>query len=256
MGIIQNVLNSKTAERLRRSLLLKSGIYCKIKRLSPTVSEDFRIVKLLKAYNIDKVLDVGGNTGQFAESLLDFGYNGKIVSFEPVLHPYHIISERSKKYKNWTIAERGAIGDTNGEIQINVSEATDFSSIKTIKDEYVSGKESAKIVKTETIQINTLDSLFRKYYSDNERILLKIDTQGYEQEVLNGSTQLLQKVVGVKLEVPMSKENALYDNVEMDIYDYLRFFGERNFECVSIEGISADKQTGKMYEADVVFMRK
>ena len=63
-------------------------------------------------------------------------------------------------------------------------------------------------------------------------------------------------LVRVDFNVPMSKENALYDNVQMDIYDYFNFFKQRNFECVSIEGISAEKSSGKMYEADVVFMKQ
>jgi hypothetical protein len=67
---------------------------------------------------------------------------------------------------------------------------------------------------------------------------------------------VLDQVVGVKLEVPLSVSNSLYDNVKMDVYDYFDFFKERGFECVSIERISAEKSTGKMYEADVVFMRE
>src|SRR6185436_11072287 len=41
--------------------------------------------KLLEFYNINVVLDVGANFGQFAEQLrYDVGYGGKIVSFEPL----------------------------------------------------------------------------------------------------------------------------------------------------------------------------
>lgn len=255
MSLIKKITNNILLNRIKRFLLLKTGIYVRVKRLTPTVSEDLRVVTLLNKYKIDTVLDIGGNTGQFAESLLDFNYQGNIVSFEPVLANYNALQTRSKQYSNWSIAERCAIGDINGTIDINVSESTDFSSIKAIKDSYVKGNESSKTITTEQVNIYTLDSLAGKYFNKNNRILLKIDTQGYEEEVLKGAKELLKYVVGVKLEVPLSVSNSLYENVKMDIYDYFDFFKSHGFECVSIEPISVERNTGKMYEVDVVFMK-
>lgn len=88
MGLGRKIINSKLVERFKRQLVLKTGIYFRIKKVNPTVSESLRIAKLLNHFKITKVLDVGANTGQFAESIIDFGYTGKIVSFEPVESAY------------------------------------------------------------------------------------------------------------------------------------------------------------------------
>ena len=57
------------------------------------------LVKLLKYYDINKVFDVGANTGQFAESLFNNGYTGKIVSFEPLKEAYDTLLQKKNKYK-------------------------------------------------------------------------------------------------------------------------------------------------------------
>lgn len=255
MKLIRRVLNSKTLERFRRTLVVNTGIYCRIKKLNPTVSEDLRLVKLLHHFSVTKVLDVGANTGQFAESLVDFGYNNQIVSFEPAEDPYKALIRRSGRYKQWTVADRCAIGNMEGTIDINVSESTDFSSIKAIKQDFVEKESVAKTVKKETVPIHTLDQLKGTYFDDTDRIFLKIDTQGYEQEVIEGASELMKNVVGIKLEINLSKRNALYENIQWDINDYLGLFRRYGMECVSLEGISADKITGEMYEADGIFFR-
>ena len=77
MKLIEKLLNSKPAERIRRNLGLKTGIYLKFKRFTPSASEQLRTVRLLNYFNVNYVIDVGANTGQFAESLFDFKYKGK-----------------------------------------------------------------------------------------------------------------------------------------------------------------------------------
>jgi hypothetical protein len=44
---------------------------------------DKRPIDFIRSRNVDLVVDVGGNTGQYAESLRNDGYAGWIVSFEP-----------------------------------------------------------------------------------------------------------------------------------------------------------------------------
>jgi FkbM family methyltransferase len=256
MPPIQRLLNSKAFQRFRRSLALKSGIYCRIKKLSPTVSEDMRVVRLLQYYKINKVLDIGANTGQFAESLIDFGYKGEIISFEPVDKNYKELQKRAAKYKQWTLAERCAVGNQTGTISINVSEATDFSSIKSIKNDFVKKQNSAKTVQQEVINIYPLDYFYGKHFTEDDRILVKIDTQGYEKEVIEGAPRVMQQMAGIKLEMPLSMASTIYDNVEWSLNEYVKLFQDLNLECVSLEPIAADKQSGRVYEVDAVFIRK
>jgi FkbM family methyltransferase len=255
MNLTRQILNSKIIYRIKRNLALKSGIYCKLKVLAPTVSEEMRTAKLLNHYGITTVIDVGANTGQFAESLIDFGYKGKIVSFEPVESAYNSIAKRAKKYPQWTLAERGAIGNMDGTVDINVSDDTQFSSIKKIKDEFIDKQGAAKIVKTERVAINKLDSLMGKYFDKNEVIFLKIDTQGFEKEVIEGATELIKIVKGMKMEIPLVNDMEIYENVEWDIVFYINFMTREGFKCMSIDAIGADRKTGIVNEVDGIFFR-
>lgn len=255
MPLLQNILNSNIILKLKRTLATTSGIYCKVKKLSPTVSEDLRVVKLLQHYRINKVLDIGANGGQFAESLIDFGYKGEIISFEPVKSIYAELTSRAAKHKQWTVADRCAVGNMNGTIKINVSEETMFSSIKSIKREYTSDHEKARVTKQEDVNIFTIDSFIGKYFNEHDRVLLKIDTQGFEKEVIEGATKTLQMAVGAKLEIPLTKNGSVYEGVEWDLKDYMIMFDKLQMQCVSIQPISANRVTGIVYEVDGVFFK-
>ncbi|NCO54641.1 MAG: FkbM family methyltransferase [Bacteroidetes bacterium] len=253
MGAIQRIINSKIIERTKRKLALSSGIYFKIKKLAPSASEEYRTVKLLTTYKIDKVIDIGANTGQFAESLIDFGFKGEIISFEPVSSAYIALQKRAKKYNNWKIAEKCAIGNSNGKIKINVSENTVFSSIKNISKDYVSYNNDSKQVSFEEVNIFTLDSLKNNYLNKNENLFIKIDTQGFEKEVLEGAEETLKYVKGIKLEIPL---RPIYNEVEWGIKEYINFFYDKGFECLSLEPVAVNNKNGIVYEVDGIFFKK
>lgn len=252
MGVIQKVLNSKTIERTRRKLALLSGVYFRLKKLSPSASEEYRTAKLLSTYKINKVIDIGANTGQFAESLIDFGYKGEIISFEPVSCAYNVLQKRAKKYSNWKIAEKCAIGNFNGKIKINVSENTLFSSIKNINKDYVSYNNDSKQISFEEVNIFTLDSLEDKYLNKNENLFIKIDTQGFEKEVLEGAKETLKYVKGIKLEIPL---RPIYNDIEWSLKEYIKFFYDNGFECLSINPVAVNNKNGIVYEVDGIFFK-
>ena len=54
-------------------------------------NNSFNLQKILNHFHINKVIDVGAYTGTYAQSLRRFGYNGKIISFEP----YNLTRESS-----------------------------------------------------------------------------------------------------------------------------------------------------------------
>ena len=252
MAIVKKVFRSKFAERLRRKIALNTGIFCKVKRLSASASEDLRTVKILKTFNFTKVLDIGANTGQFAESLYDFGYKSKVVSFEPTQKVYDILFKRAKKYKNWEIAEKMAIGNNCGFIEINVSSDSLFSSIKNISQTYTDYNKSSKAITQEKVKINSIDSLENIYFSKDENIFLKIDTQGYEKEVLEGAERSLGFVNGIKIEIPLV---PIYDKIEWGLLEIVSFLNQRGFTCVSLNEVAVNNATGLVHEVDGIFIK-
>ena len=63
--------------------------------LKMTDEEGF--IKLLQHKKIDLILDVGANIGQYAQSLISLGYEGNIVSFEPLKGAYEMLVQKTKK---------------------------------------------------------------------------------------------------------------------------------------------------------------
>ena len=147
------------------------------------------------------------------------------------------------------------MGNTNGEIAINVSDDTQFSSIKKIKEEFTNKQNAARIVKSEMVPIRSLDALIGQHFNENEVLFLKIDTQGYEKEVIEGAAKLITMVKGMKMEIPLVNELEIYEDVSWDLNFYIKFFDERGFKCMSLESIGADRQTGIVNEVDGVFFK-
>ena len=63
-----------------------------------------QINTILKKFDIDLVLDVGANKGQYAEELFENGYSGKVVSFEPLTKAYHDLLNNSSNNKHFVFS--------------------------------------------------------------------------------------------------------------------------------------------------------
>lgn len=255
MGILDKVLNSKLAERTKRRMALSSGIYLKIKRLTPSAHEDLQAVMLLKTFNIQTIIDIGANTGQYAESMYDFGYEGKIISFEPGEDAHTLLTLRSKKYPNWIVAERCGLGANKSEATLNVSDNSVFSSMLDIKDSYTKDTPKARVVKSEKITINRLDDIIEKYvnFAEDGKVLLKIDTQGFEKEVLAGGMNTLQRSTGIKMEIPLYQ---YYAGTGFDFAQSIQFLLENDFHPYAINKEGVDFKTGRTNTIDGTFFRE
>ena len=80
----------------------------------------YRLNKLLDHYQVDVILDVGANAGQFAKELRATGYVGRIVSFEPLSSAYAMLKTAADADQNWLAVNIG-IGSEDTEAEINIS---------------------------------------------------------------------------------------------------------------------------------------
>ena len=62
---------------------------------SDKISVTYR--KIINRFNIDHIIDVGANEGQFAQSMRRLGFTGRISSFEPLNDVFKELSERAEK---------------------------------------------------------------------------------------------------------------------------------------------------------------
>jgi hypothetical protein len=92
-----------------------------LNRAGYTISRGASRMDFLRSRNVSMVLDVGANIGQYAKSLRAEGYNGSIVSFEPVKAAYADLFDQMSGDKLWS-GRNYALGDKRTQEVINVSQ--------------------------------------------------------------------------------------------------------------------------------------
>ena len=210
-------------------------------------------MSVLESLGIDQVIDVGANEGQYARGLRACGYEGRLVSFEPVRTAYDVAAKYAAADPLWNI-ENIALGSASGSLTINIA-ANDAqsSSLLPMLARHEVAAPHATYIDTQTVQIRRLDDVLPAAYLGSTRAFLKIDTQGFEREVLAGAPDLLAgPVVGLQIEltlVPLYEGGPLY----LDIINLLLNEGFRLAQV--IPGFS-DPKTGEMLQFDGVFIRQ
>ncbi len=196
--------------------------------------------------NIDVVLDVGANAGQFGTSLRAQGYRGKIVSYEPISTVYRTLAAATATDLQWDI-NNFALGSKTEFATINVSRSSEFSSILCSTSAAMKYDEAAAVTRTESIEVRKLDDVCSK---PSGNILLKIDTQGYERQVLEGGRSLLPKLKGVLMELPIVH---LYQGT-WQFHEAIAFMADAGFVPAQIQPVnfhSTDRVS--LIEVDCLF---
>jgi FkbM family methyltransferase len=197
------------------------------------------------------VFDVGANAGQYAAGLRAQGYAGRMVSFEPLPDAHEALQRRAAGDPGWTVHPRVALGASRGEVDLHVAGNSYSSSILPMLDAHVAALPESRYVGTTRTPMETLDSVAAQYFGADDRAYLKIDTQGYESNVLRGAEECVQRFLGVQLElslVPLYEGQALYD-------EQLAYFAHRGFVLWDVEPVFHDEHTGRCLQLDAVFIR-
>lgn len=160
------------------------------------------IINLINHYKIDFVLDVGANYGRFGKKLRDEGYQGEIHSFEPVSRTFELLSETCLNDQNW-FAHKLAMGDVCGQETINITESSDLSSFLNPSEFGKDKFEKINVLQRETVEVTTIDNFITTQIADfdKRKILLKMDTQGYDLKVFKGALNTLAHIVCMLSEI-------------------------------------------------------
>ena len=188
---------------------------------------DFRaddsIKKILKFKNIKSkkciIFDVGANIGQSVERFRNYLPNANIYSFEPYLPVFEILKEKEKTDKNLECFNFG-LGSTRGVFPFYKNPDSGSNSFYKrniqgesflISNSKVGKKNHNKTTPKEVLEFNskinvsvdTLDNICKK--KGIKKIdILKIDTQGFEAEVLKGASNMLKNIFIIELEIIFS----------------------------------------------------
>jgi FkbM family methyltransferase len=204
----------------------------------------------LRHHRVDVVLDVGANEGQFGQHLRLSGYGGRIVSFEPLAEPFARLQARAAADPRWEALQL-ALGAAPATTDLHVSELTVFSSLRPSLPALGTLDARSQAVRTERVAVERLDAVFDRLVRPGERAFLKVDTQGYELEVLDGAAGVLDRLVGLRLE--MSVE-PLYEG-EPVAAEMLQRAAGYGFGLWSLEVETRDPATGRALQLDAIFYR-
>lgn len=206
---------------------------------------------LFRHYGINKVLDVGANTGQYAQLLRKLGFRGEIISFEPIKTIYTELEDKAVKDKKWIVLNYG-LGSKIEERTLNISKNSFSSSILEMTAKHLENAPLSEYLRDEKIDINTIDNIYDEMVTKNDIVFLKIDVQGFEKEVLQGAKKSLEKITGLQVEMSLTE---LYKG-EMLFMDMLQLLKTFDFELKGLENGFFDEKTGQLLQVDGIFFRK
>jgi FkbM family methyltransferase len=224
-----------------------------LRRFSPVNSYVAQLRAMLSWHRVDLIFDVGANAGQFAKELRrQVGFAGRIVSFEPMEAAHERLSAEARKDPLWDVAPRAAIGAQEGTVTINVAGNSFSSSILPMLETHVRAAPGSRYTDAETVRLATLDALTSGYFGQKSIAFLKVDTQGYESEVLKGAPQTLARVIGVQLELSLI---PLYTG-QLLMPELLEFMQDTGFDLWAITPAFTDPQSGRLLQVDAAFFRR
>jgi FkbM family methyltransferase len=212
-----------------------------------------RFLEECRGFATDVILDVGANVGQFGQALRRGGYHGHIISFEPLSSAHTTLLATAASDPLWDVAERCAVGATDGWAEINISGNSYSSSLLPMLNLHREAAPPSAYQGTEPCRVITLDSYIERTFSDPTTVFgLKIDTQGYEGQVLAGLRRNHDRVKVVVCE--MSVVPLYADGPSMS--ELCRLLAELNYHCVALGPEFEDPRSGELLQTNGVFVKR
>ena len=200
---------------------------------------DAHLLDLFTALRINCVLDVGANDGDYGSELRRLGFNGHIVSFEPVGSNFQRLLARIGGDARWK-AHQMALGERDGEAEINVLQGHTFSSFLTpsaFGAEHFGQKMN--VDRKELVPLRRLEGVLDGMVAGipEPRIFLKMDTQGYDMQVIRGAGEALRRIQGLQMELAVRQ---LYDGMSTDLVNTIPTLQAAGFELSGLFPVTRD----------------
>jgi len=196
------------------------------------------------------VIDIGANIGQFASWVRASGFDGPIISFEPQPEEHAALTAAAERDPEWIVAPRCALGSSEGTAQIHVAGNSQSSSMLEMLDLHKDNAPTSAYVDSIETPVRRLDDMLAELGFDPTDALLKIDTQGFETEVLRGAPSTLPVIAAAHVELSLA---PLYDGQAL-ASEIFALFGAAGLE-LSIINDCFNTGDGQILQIDGGFTR-
>ncbi|MCB2052499.1 MAG: FkbM family methyltransferase [Novosphingobium sp.] len=242
-----------TGHRMRRietsfnHLLAQFGV--SLRRNCPRRDAVALTLMKCREHGVRTVLDVGANTGQFATALRNRGWGGQIVSFEPLPDAHAALTQASTPDPAWYVAPRAAIGSRCEQAQILIARNSVSSSLLAASARSAEAESGSAQTGSLPVDVRPLDLVLPEIAA--APFALKIDTQGFEREVLAGAVGTLPHVRVAMIEMSLAD---LYEGGARS-WEIIRAMEEAGLRCIAMPETFADTVREEVLQVDGVFVR-
>jgi FkbM family methyltransferase len=213
---------------------------------------DVQRQQLFRRLQVDLVIDVGANTGQFGTAIRR-SYSGEILSFEPSSATFGRLEETTAADPLWRIS-RCALGQETGQLELKLSPHSVFNSFLAAND-YCEERfgSGSRPVSSETVEVRRLDEVAPELVPaiTERRIFVKLDTQGFDLQAFLGMKGILDSVVAFQSEVSV---RALYEGAPGWLQS-LGVYEAAGFKIAGLVPVVVD-QSGYPIEYDCLMVRQ
>jgi len=209
------------------------------------------LIKYFEQNNIQSVFDVGGNVGQYASRIRRLGYKGNIYSFEPLPDAFAELQKLAANDSKWECFNI-ALGNANEEVELHQSANSYSSSILELEQKHLDVAPESRVINSIKVPVKKWSEYINQLSIPEGNIFMKIDTQGYEYDVLLGCENRIKDIKGIQLEMSLI---SMYKGEKLFV-DFLSFFANNGFELFQVIPGLTDPQSGRMLQLDGIFIRK
>ncbi len=210
-------------ETIKKRIFESGWILRQLRGLSAGTELSYDLFSRLSADELEIIFDCGAHKGETAIDFKNRFPLAQIHSFEPIKKSFDELVKSTSVYPQ-IHCYNFALGDNEETIQIQIQQDSQTNSLrKSVTDNNLSN--------TESIKVQTIDKFMesQNLYSID---LLKIDTEGFEIQVLKGAKNKLEngKIKFVLAEATLQEDDSEHTNLN-NIIDYLKLY---NFKLVAI----------------------
>lgn len=184
--------------------ILPKGIFPSVWKEPHNQEEYIWLLRFISNQREVRLLDIGGNSGYWAQRFIDYYPKTNIVAFEPVPEMYEQYVNRFSGNPSVAVYNT-ALGEVAEQRDINVAEGYGLTSFNVYGDQLKDKNQHFK--KQVAVQVSRLDDFESKIdFQDARPVIIKVDVQGFETKVLRGGKSVFNHADVIILECSFVNE--------------------------------------------------